>query len=417
MPDVSTCRYDGVAGSAFFTRRLAPLAASSAIAVALVAPGTALGQPSVEPSASGVVEIQRHGECLSEAERGRIRSMLDRNISQLRAEGRLPPSSPETTALDWPLAAVGLANPGYHAVSNFVDLDSAYPDELLDYSCGERSYDTTGGYNHSGIDYYLWPFWWYKMDHDQVAAVAAAPGTIVGKDDGRPDRSCSFGPGGWNAVYVMHADGSEAWYGHLQNGSLTTKMVGSPVAAGEFLGFIGSSGSSTNPHLHLEIRNSSDAVVEPHTGACQTDPSWWSSQRPYYDSRINLLATHSEPPEFPPCPQQEVPHFSTSFAPAATVHVAAYFRDLRANEVTDLKMIMPDGTPWQEWQHSITTPDHLSGAYWVWSWNMPPSPLGTWTFEATYKGVTYSHEFVMGSQIFGDGFEWANTLAWSGASP
>ena len=64
------------------------------------------------------------------------------------------------------------------------------------------------------------------MDYDQVYVVAAAPGVIVFKQDGNFDRNCGFTGDPWNAVYVQHADGSVAWYGHMKNGSLTPKAVG-----------------------------------------------------------------------------------------------------------------------------------------------------------------------------------------------
>ena len=88
---------------------------------------------------------------------------------------------------------------------------------------------------------------------DAVRIVAAAPGTIVSKTDGNFDRNCAIGSGQWNAVYVRHADNSVAWYGHMKSGSLTTKAVGETVVTGEYLGIVGSSGSSTGPHLHFEI--------------------------------------------------------------------------------------------------------------------------------------------------------------------
>ncbi len=81
-----------------------------------------------------------------------------------------------------------------------------------------------------GTDFFTCPFPWYRMDYDQVYVVAAAPGVIVFKQDGNFDRNCGFTGDPWNAVYVQHADGSVAWYGHMKNGSLTPKAVGDNVA-------------------------------------------------------------------------------------------------------------------------------------------------------------------------------------------
>ena len=52
-------------------------------------------------------------------------------------------------------------------------------------------------------------------------------------------------------VKVDHGNGVETWYAH------TSKMYVTPgqeVTAGEVIGAVGSTGNSTGPHLHLEIR-------------------------------------------------------------------------------------------------------------------------------------------------------------------
>lgn len=78
------------------------------------------------------------------------------------------------------------------------------------------------------------------MAQNAVEIVAAAPGVIIAKDDGYGDKNCSMCTNcSWNAVYVMHADGSVAWYGHMKIFSLTAKAVGQTVAAGEYLGVVG----------------------------------------------------------------------------------------------------------------------------------------------------------------------------------
>lgn len=53
------------------------------------------------------------------------------------------------------------------------------------------------------------------------------------------------------AVRVEHADGSEAWYGHLD--PTVSVRVGDRVAAGDLLGQVGLTGRTTGPHLHLEL--------------------------------------------------------------------------------------------------------------------------------------------------------------------
>jgi murein DD-endopeptidase MepM/ murein hydrolase activator NlpD len=62
-----------------------------------------------------------------------------------------------------------------------------------------------------------------------------------------------------NLVRVRHPNGVESWYGHL---SAIEVHAGQQVRAGELVGKVGSTGNSTGPHLHLEIRVD-DQPVDP----------------------------------------------------------------------------------------------------------------------------------------------------------
>jgi len=61
-------------------------------------------------------------------------------------------------------------------------------------------------------------------------------------------------------IVIKHSYGIECIYGHLSNFNVTQ---GQKVKAGDVIGFIGSTGRSTGPHLHYEIRlNGID--INPH---------------------------------------------------------------------------------------------------------------------------------------------------------
>ena len=62
-----------------------------------------------------------------------------------------------------------------------------------------------------------------------------------------------------NAVVVRHAWGEYSVYGHLKPGSVKVK-VGQAVKAGDVLAAVGSSGSSTEPHLHFHICDGPSAL-------------------------------------------------------------------------------------------------------------------------------------------------------------
>ncbi|MEN8216648.1 MAG: peptidoglycan DD-metalloendopeptidase family protein [Pseudomonadota bacterium] len=339
---------------------------------------------------------------LTTEQRDTIQKRIDANTTSLSTQGVLDtPYFIQQVSLEWPLQCLSYDS-GCHGISNFVDHNPSTPDALLDYYCGERTYDTDSGYNHRGIDYFNWPFSWYKMDHEQVAIVAAAPGIIIGKDDGNFDRECKVGGGMWNAVYVRHADGSTAWYGHMKNGSLTTKEVGQSVTTGEFLGIVGSSGNSTGPHLHFELYDSDGALIDPYYGSCNSlnITSWWLQQRPYYDSAINLVASHNSPPEFNTCPTQESPNFQDNFQPGDRIYLASYYRDQLAGQVSTYSIYRPDDSTFYSWQHSISE-SHYAASYWYSWFNLPDdAPVGVWTYVVDYEGESYTHTFnVVGNKF------------------
>jgi murein DD-endopeptidase MepM/ murein hydrolase activator NlpD len=63
---------------------------------------------------------------------------------------------------------------------------------------------------------------------------------------------------GWKTVERL-ADGTEIWYAH-QSAMLVRS---GPVYAGEVIGRVGSTGNTTGPHLHLEVRPHGGAPINP----------------------------------------------------------------------------------------------------------------------------------------------------------
>ena len=62
-----------------------------------------------------------------------------------------------------------------------------------------------------------------------------------------------------NMVRVRHANGYETGYGHM-NGFASGQSVGSYVRQGEIIGYIGSTGLSTGPHVHFEMKKNGSYV-------------------------------------------------------------------------------------------------------------------------------------------------------------
>ncbi len=331
--------------------------------------------------------------CLQPEERLAIEARLTASTEQLRQEGRLPQvADRNVVSFAWPLRSTAPGFLNYYGISNYVDQNNAAG--VLDYNCGAITYD-----GHYGTDFFTWPFSWYLMNNNYVEIIAAADGTIIDKQDGNADDHCACS-GNWNAVYVQHADGSIAWYGHMKTGSLTSKSIGQSVTQGEYLGVVGSSGCSTGPHLHFEIYKAlpyqRSNLIDPYQGACNSlnPQSWWATQASYRQPTLNALLTHSSPPLLN-CPTiNEATNFSNTFAAGATAYFGTYYRDQTINQVVALRIRKPDNSIWQSWSQTFV--NNYNASWWWWSWILPTNgPNGTWKFEVVYLGQTYTHDFTV----------------------
>jgi murein DD-endopeptidase MepM/ murein hydrolase activator NlpD len=97
--------------------------------------------------------------------------------------------------------------------------------EPIDESCPQRHF-------HSGIDL-------AAATGTPVHAAAAGVAQVVDS------------PGYGLHVLLRHDSRTQTLYGHLSKVLLTT---GDAVARGQVLGEVGSTGNSTGPHLHFEVR-------------------------------------------------------------------------------------------------------------------------------------------------------------------
>ncbi|UCI07116.1 M23 family metallopeptidase [Mesorhizobium sp. B1-1-8] len=80
--------------------------------------------------------------------------------------------------------------------------------------------------------------------------LAAFDGEISFQGDGG-----SYG----NLVKIAHANGRETRYAHMQKFAIASG-VGTKVKAGDVIGYIGTTGLSTGPHLHFELYQNGEAI-------------------------------------------------------------------------------------------------------------------------------------------------------------
>ena len=328
------------------------------------------------------------GPCLPAADREMMREAVAKNRAELVERGILAERAGggNPVSLEYPLqlAAASTWNNAW-AVSMFADHDTS--SAVLDYNCTERTYD-----GHQGTDYAIWPFSFYLMYNDLVEIVAAAPGVIVWKNDGEFDENCEWPAfAQWNGVFVEHADGKTALYGHMKEGSLTNKNVGDSVVTGEFLGIVGSSGYSTGPHLHFEIWDPDTNWIDPHDGMCNsTDTvSAWTDQRPFWDKAINTMTVHDSMPTIFACPgSEEFTHFNYNFHPGDSVYGLIWVTNVQGVDTFYTTVNRPDGSLFTDYLTPLPPGYSSPGIPLVAAIELPDTAIeGVWTIETQYYGV------------------------------
>jgi murein DD-endopeptidase MepM/ murein hydrolase activator NlpD len=157
------------------------------------------------------------------------RAAIDAQVAQLQLqyEAAAQKAGGGTGQFEWPEPACGFSciSQGYGCVTFYL--------EIYDPSCPYPHR------KHTGID---------------IAAAYHSP--IVAADTG----VIYFYPGSigyGNMILMIHGNGYSTVYGHLAGyaGGLSTGQI---VARGDLIGYEGSTGWSTGPHLHFEIRVNND---------------------------------------------------------------------------------------------------------------------------------------------------------------
>jgi len=188
-----------------------------------------------------------------------------------------------------PVSAQLLARPWRCAtcISNYFYFDHNAGSGVDDWNCGSSTYNA-----HDAADFSLRGG--VTSIATGYAVLAAADGDVIRAVDGNYDRCqitgladcasgtrCTYDTA--NYVVIRHADKTTR-YVHLRNGSVRV-AVGDHVTCGQVIAEIGSSGCSTNAHLHFEVRARTDAAAsayDPFRGTCSARPaSAWVMQGPY----------------------------------------------------------------------------------------------------------------------------------------
>ena len=117
----------------------------------------------------------------------------------------------------------------------------------------------------SGFGERFHPILGYERFHAGLDLAAAAGTPIVAAADGKVV-SAGWAGGYGRAVEIAHAGGIETRYGHM---SRIAAYAGEMVHRGDVIGYVGSTGLSTGPHLHFEVMKNGRPV---NPASVQVDP-------------------------------------------------------------------------------------------------------------------------------------------------
>lgn len=138
----------------------------------------------------------------------------------------IDPELIKNEAFIWPVPSVGTITSSFYQRVNPVTGESEF---------------------HKGID--------ISNGKSGVPIVATADGTIIYWSD---DSSSTAGK--W--IRIQHADGYQSRYLHMSRLAVQETTDGKPteVKKGQVIGYIGSTGQSTGPHLHFEMRKDGELL-------------------------------------------------------------------------------------------------------------------------------------------------------------
>lgn len=136
---------------------------------------------------------------------------------------------------------------------------------------------------HRGLDIDVPTFKWTE---ENFPVLAASEGIVISTDFSHPDRNLvknlhDRNPPKMNPVEVRHNNGYISMYGRLKQDTGYVK-VGDNVTREQKLGVVASSGNSTWPYLHFELRDCNNKVIY------SSREKLWQNF-PAYQANLNIM--------------------------------------------------------------------------------------------------------------------------------
>lgn len=278
-----------------------------------------------------------------------------------------------TVAWSWPLAG---QNGRDWVINNYVDGPAP---GLQDYTGGTRTYE-----GHLGVDIDVSTF--RDMDAG-VAVLSVGPGEVLSLEESQPDRNLECVSALWNQVTVAAPDGTILTYGHLKRDSVVVE-VGDLVETGDVLGLVGSSGCSTQPHLHLEAFDARGDLIDPFAQGLWEAPPAYVVPLQIMDLIVNDYFFSSVRDVIDPSPN------IARLLPPYELTVALSVAGGTGGDAPGIRVVLPDGSVYDE----VAFPFEGGAAghtFWYWGWGLGSEPMaGTWRVEALANGVvSQTHTF------------------------
>lgn len=153
-----------------------------------------------------------------------------------------------------------------------------------------------GGTLRSRFGYRIHPIFKTRKLHTGVDLAARTGTPIYASGDGIISYY-KWQSGYGNKVEIQHVNGYETAYGHMSR-YVDGLAVGSRVRQGQIIGYVGSTGQSTGPHLHFEIKINGN-LVDPLSVKLPKDNVLAAQYREEFDQTIaqinDLMAREPSP--------------------------------------------------------------------------------------------------------------------------
>jgi hypothetical protein len=160
--------------------------------------------------------------------------------------------------------------------------------------------------------------------------------------------------------------------------------VGDAVVPGQNIAEVGSSGNSTDPHLHFELWYDSLYLVDPFSGPCGNAYNFWIDLLPY-DTTFHVWE-YGLTDYVPPIDSlRERPKARVKFSGQDSIITFWNLQyGLKRGDSTKIEWITPDGIKWFEYSYTYQK-DWWFYYYYSYIFTPPDSELGEWTYHYYYN--------------------------------